>query len=472
MRLAQRWLVQLVSGLLAIALVVTGWYVYTWQARLITVGDLRIDPLAPIDPARRYVIVVWLEDLHMPTVRPEQHRAATAAAIAELNEVYPNISVFVEYFGVGELSARLEEALTAGVGPDIAGLLGGSRVSPGRQVPIDPYLSAESRLDMIPTAEVAVRQGDRLWAWPRWLTFNVWVAHAPFAQEMHEAVPHADTLLTQATAWSASRNLPAIAYNGYDPHLWFDVYVASGGERLFSEDGELRIDVEAAERSATLLTQWVAEGVMSRQVANASRSRLAAFWDRRAALMMPANHLLLHHALSRTGELAHDEDGRDAHTQPAPLSLLAPVYTGDHWQGVPGHAAVYVALLRDEHAGDDHTRAVMHVGEHLSRRLGLWEAVHLLAVPAHPTSLHKWETATGMRPEMASQLIDWSSRMIAPPVDRAVAQIEAEALSQVVAPLQLALLSGELTPALFTERLESDLVALLSRYQRHSGSTL
>lgn len=453
----------IVRGLLAlivIGLAFGGWRVYQWQSRLVDVGGVRIDPMTEINPNRRYEVVLWEPELFLPGSGTSPQREAVLQAIRELSHIYPNISVEVVFIDPDELPARLQEALDAGVPPDIAGTMIGHRFDTPLQIPVSPFLSEIQRADLSAPAIAGVSLGDTMWAWPRWITLDLWLHHADVAGfTISSGALDDDTFLSRAQAVQPDGHL--LAYNAFDPRLFAGMITATTGHGLFDDTGTLLWTEDVMLQAATFLHHLRQEKLISAQPDQASRTRLESFWEHQAASVAPVNHLLLHHAFTRVGELTHPEesDAVTRHTHSV-LAVTSPPYFGDHLVGVSGYVAGYAVFRREPHAGDDHTRAVMLVADHLSRRLGLWQASRLLAVPAHPSSLPKWANGTGLPAVHTTALVALAERLTPPSADRHLARLETEALDQVIAPKLFDLLAGRLEPQSFVEAVRRELGAI------------
>ncbi len=453
----------IVRGLLAlivVGLALGGWKVFQWQSRLVDVGGVRIDPLAEIHPNRRYEVVLWEPDLFIPGGGTNPQREAVLEAVRELSHIYPNISVEVVFIDPAELPSRLQEALDAGMPPDIAGTMLGHRFDTPLQIPVTPFLSEVNRADLAAPAVAGVTIGDTMWAWPRWITMDLWLHHASIdGFTMASGALDDDTFLERARAVQPNRHV--LAYNAYDPRLFAGMITATTGHGLYDETGTLQWTEEAMLQAAHFLHSLQQEKLMSAQPEQVSRSRLENFWERQAAAVAPVNHLLLHHAFTRVGELTHPEesDAAAGHSSSV-LAVTSPPYFGDHLVGVSGYVAGYAVFRREPHVGDDHTRAVMLVADHLSRRLGLWQASRLLAIPAHPSSLSKWAVGTGLPAVHTNALVALAERLTAPPADHHIARLEAEALEKVIAPKLFDLLAGRLDPRAFVEAVRRELEAI------------
>lgn len=454
MRFRSKPVIWLLALLLAAGMVGGGWTYYTWQKRLLRVGDVAIDPLREVDPTKVYDVLVWEHDPYIPGIDRSLRRAALEAAAAELNELYPNIRVRFEWPEGGQAVERLREALEAGVGPDIAALAGvGALVDPAYQVPVTPYMSAATQEDLLPSVRDAIHFGDHLWVWPRWIDTVVWVGRTGELGDL--AADHAlfaDDLLRVGKSWQPQRGSSApIAYNAYDPVLFYGIAVATIGRTLLTSSGEIAWSQAEIENAAQVLRALIDAGLVSRDIETVSRSRLGRFYTGEAVLIGPVNRTLLHHVLSRLGELTHDSERLEAPVGESDLTLLSAPIAGEALAGQYGAVPSYAVFRRAAHAGDDHTQAVMQVAQHLSRRMGYWEAANILAVPPYASATTSWPRDAGLMQEHADTLIRLAERLVSPPTDAFWARAEQEAVSQVILPLLPLLMQGGMTPEQFAE---------------------
>ncbi len=431
-----------------------GRYYYLWQKRLLRVGDVAIDPLRAIEPTKAYDVLVWEYDLYIPGVNPELRRAALEAAAAELQELHPNIRIRFEWFEGSPSAERLLEALEAGVGPDIAALAGGAvLVDTAYQVPVTPYMQAATREDLLPAVAAAVGSGEHLWVWPRWIDMTVWVGRAASVRELADRPAlGVDELLQLRQTWHApgSSGSPVV-YQVYDPALFLAVAVGITGRSLLTSDGALAWSRDEIARAAGVLSGMASEGLLSRDADEISRTRLRRFYEGEAHLMGPVNRTLLHHVLSRFGDLTHDAERITPPEGMAEVAILSAPLPDGRLLGQYGTVASYAVFRRTDHAGDDHTQAVMQVAQHLSRRMGYWEAANLLAVPPYASSLTSWSRDAGLIQEQAEALIVLAERLAAPPVDAYWSLIEQRAAEEVIVPLLPDLIRGEITAERFAE---------------------
>ena len=392
-----------------------GRYYYLWQKRLLRVGDVAIDPLRAIEPTVAYDVLVWEYDLYIPGVNPELRRAALEAAAAELQELHPNIRIRFEWFEGSPSAERLLEALEAGVGPDIAALAGGAvLVDTAYQVPVTPYMQAATREDLLPAVAAAVGSGEHLWVWPRWIDMTVWVGRAASVRELADRPAlGVDELLQLRQTWHApgSSGSPVV-YQVYDPALFLAVAVGITGRSLLTSDGALAWNNDEIARACFQngLRRSSFTGTPTRSPAPGYAVSM-----KEAHLMGPVNRTLLHHVLSRFGDLTHDAERIAPPEGTAEVAILSAPLPDGRLLGQYGTVASYAVFRRTDHAGDDHTQAVMQVAQHLSRRMGYWEAANLLAVPPYASSLTSWSRDAGLIQEQAEALIVLAERLAAPP---------------------------------------------------------
>lgn len=420
-----------VAAVAAALIILGGAYAYwSFQQRLVQVGDVKIDPNASIDPERPYTLVVWDHEIPLPG-EAGAHAEAVQDAVKEFQMVWPNIKVELKLLDWDDGHGRLREALSEGNPPDVYGMPHGTRIfDPSWQIPVAPYLSAEARDDTLPSSLRAVAANGALWGWPRWILPQVWIARADFAEGLARG----------RTAWSGEEFLQALAdakaksgtqgaaLNPFDGNLFFGVMVASTGRNPIDEVGRRAWTVEEMAEALKLFDALIDQGLTSADAARMSRTRLAAFLNRQASLIAPVNPWLLRHLLggvdnAEGGELSGADHGAGAAVPP-------PSVGGE--QRVPAVVGGYAVFRREPYDGDDHTKAAMLLAEHLSRRLGPWEAARLFAVPAHFTSLEAWRSDSGLSDEELDLFIEWAKAAVTPPLADAHASRQARIVNQVL----------------------------------------
>jgi len=402
---------------IAAALIIAGGaYVYwSYQGRLVQVGDVQIDPNASIDPSRSYTLVVWEREVPLPW-ETGAHTEAVNEAISEFQKVWPNIHVELRIFGWEDGHGDLREALSDGNPPDVYGMPLGTRLIDAHwQIPVTPYMSAEAAQDTLESALRAVSADGVAWGWPRWILPQVWIAREDLTESLggSRVAWNADEFLEILAESKTKSGSQGIMLNPYDGNLFFEVMVASTGRNVLDETGRRAWSVEEMTQALTLFDTIIDRGLTLNDAARMSRTRLATFWNRQASIVAPVNAWLLRHLMTRGGVVG-DEGGLSDEVQHTSVAVPPPtVGTTQHYPALVGGYAVF---RKEPYQGDDHTKAAMLLAEHLSRRLGPWEAANLFAVPAHFTSWEMWRTDSGLPEKEIELLTQWSSKAIAPPL--------------------------------------------------------
>ncbi|HLS90433.1 MAG TPA: ABC transporter substrate-binding protein [Limnochordia bacterium] len=434
MRLAfplRRW----VAALFILLALSGGYWYYTYSSRLIRVGEVRIDPLATIDPEREYRLVVWEHEVPLPWDQGA-HREALTQAIEEFRSVWPNVTVDLQVIPWHADHARLREALASGTPPDVYGMPMGARlIDPRLQIPVHPYLSPEAKDDLLPSAVASLSDEAGLWAWPKWVQPQLWVVREDLTPALERGRSHwtkGELLSALKEAKEHSGDAPLVL-NPFDASAFFEVMVASTGKNPIGRDGSREWSVDEIAHGLAFFQELIAQGLTGRDAAAMARRRLAQFWNRRAAMIGPVNPWLLRHLMTRGGVV---DDGAGPEGSASHLALAVPPPTfldASSRARLPAVISGYVVFRQQAYQGDDHTRAAMALAEHLSRRLGPWEAAHLFAVPAHPSAWPAWRDDAGLPAKELDLLVEWARSAIGPPLRDAFAHVQDRAIETVLA---------------------------------------
>jgi ABC-type glycerol-3-phosphate transport system substrate-binding protein len=438
------------------ALIIWSVLLYIQNAGLIRVGELKINPSAEIDPNRRYEITLWEQPIYLPLLDQKSRQTALEAAATELNQVYPNITVDVKILEDAS-SEYLLQALEAGVGPDIVGIAHiGLLLDETGQIPITSYITEEAREDLLPAVKNGISYKNQLWVWPKWVSNPVWLGHFSKVSLIHDSLSiSARSFIEQANHYRIK-----LGYNAYDPSFFYNLITSGTGKPMFSSEGVLYWTENDLLLVATFLSDLQKEGIMSKAVEEEARTRLSRFWTNQLDMIAPINYPLLHHAFSRTGEITYEEVSTGHQNTKQELILLSSPYLYDYHPGVSGSMAGYAVLVTNK-SDSDHVKASMIVAEHLSKRVGLWEASKILAVPAYTSAFNQWQRATGLPLHYTAFLQEIAARTVPPPIKRIWAETESEAMERVVQPALLRLLEGSITPEEFAGSVINELDAFV-----------
>ncbi|HCJ11174.1 MAG TPA: hypothetical protein DHW14_08460 [Clostridiales bacterium] len=136
------------------------------------------DPEVPVDPDRRYHLVVW--DYRLPFTSPggAPFPEATERAIRRFQSRHPNVTVDLVVLDPADGQEQLAQALAAGYPPDVyCSPFGPPAVGSALQVPVGLYLDYETWARYHPVAWQAVKVDGTVWAWPRWLVLWPWLGN-------------------------------------------------------------------------------------------------------------------------------------------------------------------------------------------------------------------------------------------------------------------------------------------------------
>lgn len=459
----------------ALLLLVGGFFVVQKVRRQIVVGPVRIDPRAEIDPEKTYELTVWEHEVPLPWDAGAHHKVL-AEAVAEFEKAWPNVKVQLVMLPWHEDHEQMREALATGAPPDVYGMsLGVRKLSPEWQIPVGAFMNPQTKGDTLPAAMQSISDPDGLWAWPRWVLPRQWVVRedlSPDLQVGRRGWTSAQFLEVIGKAIAANGGT-GVALNPYDGNLLYEVMVASTGKNLIQEDGSRGWSVEELTAGLSFFKSLIDGDMTGDDVERMSRSRLDAFWNRRAAAVSPVNPWLMRHMLTRGGvaSLPPGNPGDAANVRhlvlPAPPPTVNPATLG---RFQPATVSGYAVFRREPYLGDDHTKAAMLLAEHLSRRLGPWEAAQLFAVPAHPSTWERWRSESGLPAKESDLLIEWAKIAVAAPLADTPAMMQQRAIETLL-PQELVKLWRGASPESIARSI-ADEVDSLKAMAKSTASTL
>lgn len=462
----RRWII------LALASVLLGtgaWFGWTYFTG-VEVGNVRINPYAKIDPAQTYRVVVWDYEVPLPWSNVS-HRSALTEAIDELHRQYPNIEVSLVLRNWEEGDGPLRDTIAAGNPPDILGMPNGIRIySTDYQVPLERFLPAAEQTDLFAAARHAATQ-EHLWAFPRWINVSRWVIRTdrwPGQKSFSLSATEPPTLT--AAQWEeglanarTKTGSSAMAANLLDPAVFRDLMISATGKTFFGPDGKVQWSEESIRNVAGMLQTWVEKGLLPSDIESAARNRLARFWTGTAPALAPTTPWLLHHIMQRSGMLASPDGdpgspvitqanrGRLEKTERSLFWTIPPVMRSE--PAVAATVSGYAVFRQAQYQGDDHTQAAATVARFLSRKMGLWEASRLFAVPAYPSAIPDW-LATARMPEADMQaLLTWSAAAVTAPLDDTLIRLEERIMAETALPGLIQVLKKQTTPEQFARDL-------------------
>lgn len=288
----------------------------------------------------------------------------------------------------------------------------------------------------MPVALKSLTDQGRVWAWPRWILPSQWAVREDMAPALEVARTSWTTDDFVRVIREATENSSAVGVvlNPLDGRLFFELMVASTGKNMIDAQGTRSWSDEEINQAVAFFKSLIDEKLTRNDIDSMSRSRLADFWNMRTAAIAPVNPWLMRHLLTRGGvfsspSVSPEEKDLSRHlVLPTAIPSLSSETAGKYQ---PATVSGYVVFRREPHQGDDHTKASMMLAEHLSRRLGPWEAAQLFAVPVHPSAWEHWRTDSGLPKKETDLLIEWAQVAVTPPILEHVETIQRRAIEEI-----------------------------------------
>ncbi|HHW10749.1 MAG TPA: carbohydrate ABC transporter substrate-binding protein [Firmicutes bacterium] len=456
-----------------------------WVPR-IWVGDVKINPHADIDEDKNYTVTLWESSAPLLGYQ-EDREEKLAAVIAEFERSHPNIKINVQQIPLSDLESTLRDALAAASPPDIVSMPERTLyISPELQIPLELYLSDEEAGDLHPAAMKGASAHGHLWAFPRYIQPQLWAIRLDAWQALAGELPeNIRTSIFSSSQPEDKNSLPGfipmevwteilansrtkqgslgLAGNVYDPLFFAGILMASTGLSLVDEDGRLQWPKEMLVEAISHLRYWMEKKLMPNDLYAAARSRLGRFWNRQVLALTPLTPWLWHHLWQRSGIPSASAAGGGSRQGRAGkveevMQIIAwtpPPHLSSAEGWLPVTVPGYAVFRQAPYKGDDHTRATVAAAAYLSRQMGLWEAIRIYGVPAHPSAVTDWLDGSNIPSQSLEALLDWTDKAARPAVDDAAVRTEQRLLGdRFIADLVKAL-QGELTPAEFADRLHS-----------------
>lgn len=367
--------------------------VLIWRSQMrIGAGPVPIDPRAPLQPAKQYVVRFW--DYWWP-VAPDgtTYEKWLRDRLAEFRQSHPNIRVEYRLLEWETGESELAKAIRQGHPPDVYATLPGGATLYSRelQVPARLYLArprrrqaGEESMYLAASWNAAAVDGT-IWAWPRYLAAQGWLASRP---ALIQAGIDPDRIArlgwSRTEAARALSRLPAgitaLLVNPTTPAALTDLMAAAGIPAAFGPDGSRLWTKPALTDAAGWLGAMQAAGLLPPRSAATGESLVDQLLRGRAVLLAGANPWLTGRILKldRSGRLVMlvPIPGREGEIPPLPLS-----------------AAQLVVFRQRDYAGDDHTRAAAELARFLSRAGHPWALPDTPLFPAYLPTWQEWAKA-------------------------------------------------------------------------------
>lgn len=367
------------------------------------VGEITVNPRAPVDRGVSYRLVLWESGLHVPG-RGERLQDDLAGALVEFADRYPNVTVEVTAVPEEELMDRLADAVEAGNPPDVVGVPEPIWGQP-LQVPVDPYLppeaprrAAEGDVLYYAAAREPWTVQGQLWGFPRWISWHAWAGHdgrlRAHQVDVDGTVRYGwtwDDVLSLARRLAAAGAREKLAVDGRNPVLFMQLLANGGAPWWESAEGNMWTP-EALARAAGFLHQLKGARALPDPARGEALNRIVHFVRHEGLIVAPVNPFLFGALQERLG----------------PELVLLPV---PHHPAHPEVATLipsgYAVFRQEPYGGDGRLRAAMELAYFLSRRVGLAVAQQAGFLPASPRDLHLWRDRAGLHYLTRNFLLDY-----------------------------------------------------------------
>ncbi|HHV62773.1 MAG TPA: extracellular solute-binding protein [Firmicutes bacterium] len=364
---------------------------------------IRVHPLVPMDPNKRYELEVWETDWPVQATGKVPYREFLRKLIAEFRERRPNVSIECTFLPFhSDPGERLKSALDAASPPDIyIGPFNPRIMTSGLGVPLTVFFADEQRAAFEPAAiTLTTRRGD-IWAWPRWLELWGWAGNAKL---LRKAGIEPGYIISNGWTWSEFIEIgrKLTQGNAFTKPEWriygltLDTTRTDAFEHLLLNDGAAPLNWTRAQiaETAAFLEVLGNEGILPPEPDTASGELLELFWEGRTAVIGPVGPALLRHLWER------GERVRLGQINPGPANLatstLAPAQVEPVLLPIPSRtrelratpaAAVAFHIFRrprpgDSASADETARIAVELARHLASGRGAWLAARLKAIPA------------------------------------------------------------------------------------------
>lgn len=411
--------------------------------------DSVVDPTAKLDPLDAYSVTAWIA---LPIIETSlAFRQAIVQVFADFTALHRNITVETVFVSDHQFQERLALELASGTPPDIALDTVSAPINYGElQLSLGRYLAPADKADYSSSALGQASYRGALLGLPVGLSSRVFLANAGILQTAGMTL---DNIVQHGWSWEQfSQSVAAStsqASHGYIPTnvslpLLQTLAASTGTPWPWDHQGNLVWREQTLLAIATLWHQ-LASFPARTELSATTESALALFLNGKAALIGPLNPQL-------TTWLCHE--ARDRQLTVAVL----PVPSGQVAPFADLRAVNLVAFRQRSQTRSGHARMVAELAKFAAPRLSLVLREHLSLIPSQEVSATPVDDASWQRESIAA-----TNTAFAPSVPYILGQKGAENLvawEEVLLPLWISLVQGDLTPEEFARRAHSALERL------------
>lgn len=416
-------------------------------------ADYVVDPTAKLDPLDHYTVTAWIA--HPIIEASPAYRQAITQVFADFTALHGNITVETVFIPDHLFQERLAQELASGTPPDIALDTENAPIHYGElQLPLGRYLAPADKANYSSSALGQASYRGALLGLPVGLSSRLFLANVGILQTAGMPL---DNIVQQGWSWEQFTQTMAAstskAIQGYVPTnvstpLLQSIAASVGAPWPWDHQGNLVWREQTLLAIATLWHQLASMGGRT-ELSAATESALALFLNGKAALIGPLNPQL-------TTWLYHE-----ARERQMTLAVL-PVPSGQATPFADLRAVNLVAFRQRAQTRSDHARivaelAIAELAKFAAPRLSLVLREHLSLIPSQ-ASFSPIDDASWQRDSIAA-----TNTAFAPSVPYILGKKGGENLvpwEEVLLPLWMSLVQGDLTPEEFARRAHSALAEL------------
>lgn len=364
----------------------------------------RIDPEVQLQPEREYQLTYW--DYPLFIGQEEEYTEFLEEAIADFNDMYPNIKVDYEILSFLEGESRLQERLKEGNPPDIYNDIFGSKFfSEELQIPVNIYFAEGDLGDYNQAAIKSFYADQRVWGLPNWVLPQVWVGNKSL---LTEADLDLNEIQTVGWDWQQFSEVAqqindlgrdnSIIFNPHNSQLLFHLLSQQGREQFLCQEEGLLLEAEELKLAFQFLRELQEKQVFPESTQEMNKQLLPDFWQGQAGVIAPINMWLLNNFYQR-----------EAEQQRVDLTLIPPPGIEQQEQ-LPLEVGGLVLFRQQEYQGHEHSKATYKFAEFINRQKNLFLAEKLKVVPAYLPLQSLWAQEVDLRSEIKEDILSYAQR--------------------------------------------------------------
>lgn len=273
--------------------------VYRWRGST-------VHPWVALHSDKKYIVTFW--DIRWPVFRREllDYSGYLDYVVQGFMALYPNVRVETRLFDLSVDEDRLWQAIRVGDLPDVVcGPFDPWLVRMNLLSDLTHFFDDEEKARYVPAALSNVTVDGKIWAFPRWLEPDFFMANAAL---LRRAGIDLEQISSQGWSWAEftaamerlkSSNVTPLILNNSGLRA-FDTLVGSlGGRSPFDSRGNLSWSLGDLAPTVSLISDLSKRGITCSPPSELQDAMLEHFWSGRAAVIGPVSSGLLRHVRER-----------------------------------------------------------------------------------------------------------------------------------------------------------------------------